>query len=88
MRNNNQFEKFYDRSDERKKIPDQINSHRGQRQIIMLVGTTGVGKTGLAEKLLRDELVDYKSVTVPMGKSSVNTIENLSLTGSALHGGQ
>ena len=78
MRNNNQFEKFYDRSDERKKIPDQINSHRGQRQIIMLVGTTGVGKTGLAEKLLRDELVDYKSVTVPMGKSSVNTIENLS----------
>ena len=78
MRNNNQFEKFYDRSDERKKIPDQINSHRGQRQIIMLVGTTGVGKTGLAEKLLRDELVDYTSVTVPMGKSSVNTIENLS----------
>lgn len=78
MSNNDQHEEFYDRSDERKKIPDQISAHRGQRQIIMLVGTTGIGKTSLAEKLLRDELANYKSVTVPMGKSSVSTIENLS----------
>lgn len=78
MCSNDQHEEFYDRSDERKKIPDQIRSGMGHRQIIMLVGTTGIGKTGLAEKLLRDELVDYKSVTVPMGKSSVSTIENLS----------
>lgn len=78
MSNDDRHEEFYDRSDERKKIPKQINTHKGQRQIIMLVGTTGIGKTGLAEKLLRDELADYKSVTVPMGKSSVSTIENLS----------
>lgn len=78
MSNDNQHEEFYDRSDERQKIPDQINAHKGLRQIIILVGTTGVGKSGLAKKLLRDELADYKSVTVLMGKSSVNTIENLS----------
>lgn len=52
MCSNDQHEEFYDRSDERKKIPDQIRSGMGHRQIIMLVGTTGIGKTGLAEKLL------------------------------------
>lgn len=78
MGNNDQSANFYNRLDERKKIPDQIFAYRGQRQIIVLAGTSGVGKSSLAEKLLRDELHDYKSVTVPMGKSSVSTIENLS----------
>lgn len=75
--NNNQ-QKFYDRAEERKKIPDYIKTHLGQRQLIILVGTTGVGKSALAEELLHDKLSEYKSVIVPMSKSSVNTIENLS----------
>lgn len=78
MRWNEREEPFYDRDGERKNIPKQIRALRDQRQVIVLTGTTGVGKSGLAEKLLRDELPDYRSVIVPMGKSSVSTIENLS----------
>lgn len=37
MSNDNQHEEFYDRSDERQKIPDQINAHKGLRQIIMFL---------------------------------------------------
>ena len=77
MDSGNHQEKFYNRSEECKKIPDQINLHKGQRQIIILAGTSGVGKSCLAKKLLNDELANYKSVTVSIAKSNVNTIENL-----------
>ncbi|MDO5765414.1 MAG: hypothetical protein Q4P84_06935 [Elusimicrobiales bacterium] len=71
-------ERFYDRTEERKSIPKQIRKNEGQQQVIILFGTTGVGKSTLAEKLLRDELADYKSVIVRIGKSSDSTIESLS----------
>ena len=71
-------EPFFDREEERKNIPKQIRSHKGQQQIIVLMGTTGVGKSYLAEKLLREEMNDFKSVIVRIGKSSDSTIESLS----------
>lgn len=79
------METFYNRETERKDIPKQIRERIGRQQIIILAGTTGVGKSCLVEKLLRDELADFKSVTVYIGKSSVNTIENLSYFNGLYH---
>lgn len=78
MRHTGPNEPFFDRNYERKNIPELIRSKGNQTQVIVLAGTTGVGKSSLVEKLLRDELTEYMSVIVRMGKSSVGTIENLS----------
>lgn len=69
---------FFDRTDERKVICQQICKNKENSQIIVLAGATGVGKSGLAKKLLRDELAEFKSITLQIGKSSVSTIENMS----------
>ena len=69
---------FYDREKEREAITQKVKENKSKGQLIFLAGTTGVGKSGLAQKLLQDELSDYKSVVLCIGKSSVGTIENLS----------
>lgn len=78
MRYNSSEGQFYDRKDERKSITKQIRDNGTRGQIIVLAGTSGVGKSSLAQKLLQDELKDYKSVILRIGKSSIGTIENLS----------
>lgn len=69
---------FFDRTDERNGICQQICKNKNNSQIIVLVGTTGVGKSALAQKLLCDELAKFKSITLQIGKNSVSTIENMS----------
>lgn len=78
MRHNNSENRFYNRDSERKTITEKVRENKSQGHIIFLAGTTGVGKSGLAQKLLQDELSDYKSVVLRIGKSSIGTIENLS----------
>lgn len=68
---------FYDREKERTQIPSQIRENKTESQIIVLAGTSGVGKSGLAQFLLHQCLSEIKSVTVAIGKSSNGTIDNL-----------
>lgn len=68
---------FYDREKERRDIPSKIRQNRHSSQIIILIGTTGVGKSALVENLLEKELREYKYAILNIGKNSPHTIDNL-----------
>ncbi len=53
------------------KLPDEGN------KIIFLTGISGIGKSGLVEKLSQNPLVRDMIISVKISKSSVDTIENL-----------
>lgn len=68
---------FYNRMRETKDIVGIVEEDKDANKIIVLSGTTGVGKSGLVCKLLNDELANWRSIRVGVSKSSIDTIENL-----------
>lgn len=68
---------FYNRHKETDQILSYINSGECNNKIIVLVGKTGVGKSGLAKMLLDTKLKEWPSLQIHVSKSSPDTIENL-----------
>ena len=66
-----------DRDNEIQILSDLVNSQGSTNKIIVLSGISGVGKSGLMEKLKLSRLISNDVITVKMSKSSVETIENL-----------
>jgi predicted AAA+ superfamily ATPase len=69
--------KFLNRVVEAEEISRLVLSDVSNNKIILVYGTTGVGKSGLVQKLLEDELSSQASIKVKVSKSSIDTIENL-----------
>ena len=67
---------FYNRHKETNEIMSYINSQGDNNKIIVLVGKTGVGKSGLV-KMILDTKLGLPSLQVHVSKSSPDTIENL-----------
>ena len=57
-------------------VIEMINSQTLSNKIILLTGISGVGKSGLVEKLSQSELLRDVIVSVRVSKSSIDTIEN------------
>lgn len=68
---------FCNRHKETDEILSYVNSQKSNNQIIILVGKTGVGKSGLAKMLIGTKLNGRTSIQVHVSKNSPDTIENL-----------
>lgn len=69
--------KFYNRSVERKEITEMITfSEKHCNKIILLLGYSGVGKTGLMEHLFSTTLERIAHIHIHISKHSNNSIEN------------
>lgn len=71
------MENLIDRNNEIKLLSNFVNSQGSTNKIIILSGISGIGKSGLMEKLKMSKLISNDIITVKMSKSSVETIENL-----------
>lgn len=65
-----------DRDSETSDVIEFINSSTLSNKIILLTGVSGVGKSGLVEKLSQSTLLKDVIISVKISKSSVDTIEN------------
>lgn len=65
-----------DRETDALNVIEMINSQTLSNKIILLTGISGVGKSGLVEKLSQSELLRDVIVSVRVSKSSIDTIEN------------
>lgn len=68
---------LYDREIETKEIAKYITTETDCSKVILLSGISGVGKSGLVEKLEQTNLLARPIIFVKISKSSVDTIENL-----------
>ncbi|OBZ14663.1 hypothetical protein A8L34_12140 [Bacillus sp. FJAT-27264] len=68
---------FINRIKETRDLVRIVNEHKDKNKLIVLYGTTGVGKTGLVSKLFKEDLIEHTSLRVQVSKSSPDTIENL-----------
>ncbi len=68
---------LYDREIETKEITKYINTETSCSKVILLSGISGVGKSGLVEKLEQTRMIARPIIFVKISKSSVDTIENL-----------
>ena len=66
-----------DRESEISDVIEIINTVTEKSKIIFLTGISGVGKSGLIEKLTLCPLLKNVIISVKISKSSVDTIENL-----------
>lgn len=66
-----------DRDTETTEVIKIINSTTENNKIILLTGISGVGKSGLVQKLAQSPLLENIIVSVKISKSSIDTIENL-----------
>lgn len=65
-----------DRKVETNDVLQIINASTDGNRIILLTGISGVGKSGLVEKLAQDASLNQTILSVKVSKSSVDTIEN------------
>lgn len=65
-----------DRDVETSAVMEIINSANESSKIIFLTGISGIGKSGLVEKLSQSSLLKEVIISVKISKSSVDTIEN------------
>lgn len=65
-----------DRDVETSAVIEIINSANESNKIIFLTGISGIGKSGLVEKLSQSSLLKDVIISVKISKSSVDTIEN------------
>ena len=65
-----------DRDNEIKHLSSIVNSQNSTNTIILLLGISGVGKSGLIEKFKYSGVISNDVITVKTSKSSVETIEN------------
>ncbi len=65
-----------DRDVETSDIIKIINSANENNKIIFLTGISGIGKSGIVEKLSQSSLIRDVIISVKISKSSVDTIEN------------
>ena len=72
MKKNN----LLDRNNEIKQLSSIISSQESQNTIILLLGISGVGKSGLVEKFKCSGIISNDVITVKTSKNSVETIEN------------
>lgn len=68
---------FYNRKNETGQIMSYIDPPADNNKILVLVGKTGVGKSGLIKMILSTKLNHRLSVQVSVSKSSPDTIDNL-----------
>lgn len=68
---------LYDREIETKEITKYIETVTDCSKVILLSGISGVGKSGLVEKLEQTHMIAKPIIFVKISKSSVDTIENL-----------
>lgn len=66
-----------DRNTETEEILKIINTDTEKNKIILLTGISGVGKSGLIEKMEQTALFAFPVLHVKVSKSSIDTIENL-----------
>lgn len=66
-----------DRERETSDVIEIINTPTENNKIILLTGISGVGKSGLVEKLSQNPLLGNVIISIKISKSSVDTIENL-----------
>lgn len=66
-----------DRENETSDVIEIINTFTENSKIILLTGISGVGKSGLVEKLSQNPLLGNVIISVKISKSSIDTIENL-----------
>lgn len=69
-------EQLLDREIETKDVMQIINVSTDNNKILLLTGISGVGKSGLIEKLTQNPSLDQTILSVKVSKSSVDTIEN------------
>lgn len=68
---------FYNRVKETNDIVKIMEDNKIGNKIILLYSPSGVGKSGLVQKLFDTEFRDYISLRVKISRSSPDTIENL-----------
>ncbi|MBY0207169.1 tetratricopeptide repeat protein [Paenibacillus polysaccharolyticus] len=68
---------FYNRVQETRDIVKIMEDKKSWNKIILLYSPSGVGKSGLVQKLFNEEFKDYLSFRVKVSRSSPDTIENL-----------
>ncbi|CAI6038578.1 hypothetical protein PAECIP112173_00919 [Paenibacillus sp. JJ-100] len=68
---------FYNRIQETKDIVEIMEDKKSWNKIVLLHSPSGVGKTGLVQKLFSEEFKDHLSLRVKVSRSSPDTIENL-----------
>lgn len=71
------YEDLLDRYNDIDKLTEIVDSHKNQNTIILLSGISGVGKSGLIEKLSLSNRLSNNIIRVKISKSSVSTIDNL-----------
>lgn len=70
------LDNLLDRDNEIKDLSSIINSQNSTNTIILLLGISGVGKSGLIEKFKYSGFISNDVITVKTSKNSVETIEN------------